>query len=530
MRSSAVGWGALQGVIAGDVILPGSPAYELARKPAIARFHAVRPRAVVRCRTPADIAETIWFASRCGLRTAARSGGHCLAGRSSTQGVVIDLTPMRSVSVSGGAATVGAGARLGDMYDSLGSHGLTVPAGCGPAVGIAGLTLGGGFGILGRVYGLTCDHLVGAQVVLADGRVIDCDDHREPELFWALRGAGGGNFGVVTSLTFSTVPAPPATSFHLVWPHVHAAKVIEAWQAWAPAAPDELAASLLVTAAFDAGQQPVVHLFGAMLGTESATAALLGELVARAGANPASAVSAHMPYRQTKRYLAELGDQMGGTSRGQRPEQRHPFGKSEFFTRALPAEAITALVHNLEKGRIHGQSRELDFTPWGGAYNRLPAQATAFAHRDALFLLKHTVIVDPGASAAEADAARRWLTRSWASVHRWGSGGVYPNFPDPDLRNWARAYHGNNYERLLRIKARYDPGNFFRFHQSLPPDGGGLAESSLTHQPQPSLGGCHEEDRRGPVRVTGRRRGDAGNLDRPIFQPGDRPAHRVIVR
>jgi FAD/FMN-containing dehydrogenase len=147
------------------------PGYESARKPATARFHDVLPQAVVRCVTPADVSETISFARRAGLRIAARSGGHCFAGRSSTEGIVVDVSPMRTVSVSGGVATVGAGARLDDVYDALDSHGLTIPAGCGPSVGIADLTLGGGLGILGRKHGLTSDNLIRAQVVLADGRL-----------------------------------------------------------------------------------------------------------------------------------------------------------------------------------------------------------------------------------------------------------------------------------------------------------------------------------------------------------------------
>jgi hypothetical protein len=140
-------WDALQGEISGDVILPGSSDYDSVRKPAIARFHDVRPQAVVLCETPADVSEAISFARRYALRAAPRSGGHCFAGRSSIEG--IDVSPMRSVAVAGGAATVGAGARLGDVYDALAGHGLTIPVGCGPAVGISGLTLGGGLGILG---------------------------------------------------------------------------------------------------------------------------------------------------------------------------------------------------------------------------------------------------------------------------------------------------------------------------------------------------------------------------------------------
>jgi len=444
----ATDWDALQGAIAGDVILPGSPDYESARRPAIARFHDRRPEAVVRCASPADVVETLTLVSRTGVPAVVRGGGHCFAGRSSTSGIVIDVTPMRSVAVAGGVTTVGGGALLGDVYDTLLAHGVTIPAGCGPTVGIGGLTLGGGLGLLGRKYGLTCDHLVGAQAVLADGRVIECDAHRHEDLFWALRGAGGGRFGVVTSFAFDTVPEPHTTSFHLTWPQAQAAAVIHAWQGWAPAAPAELAASVLVTAAPDLARPPVVHVFGSMVGGESDTASLLDELVARAGVEPDSAAYRQSTYREMKRLLVDDGP-------GEEQPDGHPFSKSEFFRRPLPAETISALVEGLALGRVAGVSRELDFTPWGGAYNRVPTEATAFAHREELFLLKQAVVVDPGVPAAAREAERRWLARSWALVHPWGSGGVYPNFPDPDLEDPERDYHGPNLERLLRVEARY---------------------------------------------------------------------------
>jgi FAD/FMN-containing dehydrogenase len=462
MKSLSPSWHALQDALAGEVVLPGSPGYESVSKPAIARFHDARPRAVVRCETPEDVSETILFARRSGLETSARSGGHCFAGHSSTEGIVIDVRPMRSVSVFGTVATVGAGARLGEVYDALDVHGLTLPAGCGPSVGISGLALGGGLGILGRKHGLTSDHLLGAQVVLADGSVVECDGHHEEDLFWALRGAGACNFGVLTSLIFRTVPEPPATAFHLTWPHADAAAVMEAWQAWSPAGPDELAASLLVVAPADPEKPPVVNVFGAMTGTEPDIEELLDELVVRVGQDPASAALKHAPYREIKRYLAEHG------LSDDRPDGQQ-FNKSEFFRRPLPKEAVAAVVNNLSEGRIAGQSRELDFTPWGGAYNRVSADATAFAHRNELFLLLHVAVVDADASKAERKAAQGWLGRSWASVHPWGSGGVYPNFPDPDLPGWASAYHGTNLERLTRVKDSYDPDNFFRFPQSIPP-------------------------------------------------------------
>jgi FAD/FMN-containing dehydrogenase len=467
-------WETRQGAIAGEVVLPGSPGYDSVRKPANARFYDVRPRAVVLCEAPEDVSETVCFARRSELRRATRSGGHCFAGRSSTEGIVIDVSPMSSVSVSDDVTTVGAGARLGDLYNALDEHGLTISAGCGPSAGISGLALGGGLGILGRKHGLTSDRLLGAQIVLADGRVVECDEQRDGELLWALRGAGG-SFGVVTPLVFETLPAPAATAFHLIWPHTHAAGVVDAWQAWVPYGPDELAASLLLTAPGHIDRPPVVNLFGAMIGTESDTTELLDELVTRVGADPTSAFRKQMSYRETKRYLAELGDAMAGdddrlgeASRGEPSAEGHPYSKTEFFRRPLPAEAIVVLVEHLAKERVPGQSRKLDLTPWGGAYNRVPADATAFVHRDELFLLQHTVIVDPDTSIADREGAQRWLARSWASTRPWGSGGVYPNFPDPDLEDWAHAYYGTNYDRLVRAKARYDPDGFFSFHQSIP--------------------------------------------------------------
>jgi FAD/FMN-containing dehydrogenase len=148
------------------VLVPGAPGSDEVRKPALVRFHPVRPAAIVRCEDANDVAETLAFARRSGVPVAIRSGGHCFAGRSST---VIDVAPMNHVSVEAGMATVGADTRLEALNDALHAHGVTLPLGCGPTVGIAGLTLGGGLGILGRKHGLTCDALVAAQVVLADG-------------------------------------------------------------------------------------------------------------------------------------------------------------------------------------------------------------------------------------------------------------------------------------------------------------------------------------------------------------------------
>jgi hypothetical protein len=257
--------------------------------------------------------------------------------------------------------------------------------------------------------------------------------------------------GVLTRLTVRTLPEPAATSFHLKWPHGRASALIAAWQEWSPAGPEGLAASLLVTAGGPAGADPVVHLFGSMLGGETETAAVLDEFVCVAGAGPTSSERAHMRYGALKNFLAQRGPGDQGDERG------HPYMKSEFFRAPLPAGAIGALVERFAAGRRGGEVRKLDFMPWGGAYNSVPAAATAFPHRQERFLLEHSVVVPAGFDATATGAARAWLSDSWELVHPHGSGGVYANFPDPDLPDEPRAYWGANLERVRRAKERYDP-------------------------------------------------------------------------
>jgi FAD binding domain/Berberine and berberine like len=455
MRTVETAWPDLTAALEGEVVLPGSPRYDEVRRPQISRFRDVRPQAVVLCRTPEDVGEAIAFARGSGIEVAVRSGGHDFAGRSSGPGMVLDLTPMRSLEVSDGLATVGPGFRLGGLYPALAQHAVTIPAGCGATVGIGGQALGGGLGLLGRSRGLTSDQLIAAQVVLADGRVVECDEQRHEDLFWALRGAGALGLGVVTSLTLRTVPEPAATSFHLKWPYGRAAALIAAWQEWSPTGPDRLAASLLVTVGGEAGADPVIHLFGSMLAGETETAAFLDEFVSVAGAEPASSERAHVRYGSLKSYLAERGPG------DQEDEDGRPYMKSEFFREPLPADAVKELVELFVQGRRPGEARKLDFMPWGGAYNRVPPEATAFPHREELFLLEHSVVVPADFDAAGTEAARGWLSHSRELVHPSGSGGVYGNFPDPDLPDEHRAYWGGNLDRVRSVKERYDPGRVF---------------------------------------------------------------------
>jgi hypothetical protein len=414
------------------VFSPDSSGYDAVRRPVNPRFSDVYPRLVVRCRAVSDVVRAIGYAKEAGLRIAPRGGGHCFAGRSSTDGMVLDLAGLDGIAVADdGLATIGAGARLGPVYAALHAHGRTIPAGCGATVGIAGLTLGGGIGLLGRRYGLTCDRLVGARVVLADGRVVDCDHDREPDLFWALRGAGGGQFGVVTSLIFDTVPEPVTTRLEARWSGAAIEEIIAAWQQFAPAAVDDLTANLTLVA--QPGRPVEAILFGASLDDEVVPD--FGDVELRRG----------LAFHELKSTFEDLDS----------VEVSAPRIRSEFFDRPMRLPTIEALAAALTDGTDEG-ARRLTFTAMGGAYNRVARSATAFAHRGALFLLEHV-----------AEASSAWVDRSWAIAHADGSGGVYPNFPDPDLADWATAYHGENYPRLAAVKRAYDPDRFFDFPQAV---------------------------------------------------------------
>jgi FAD/FMN-containing dehydrogenase len=426
----------LRGALDGVLLTPGSPAYDAVRRPADARYVAIRPRIVVRCASTADVARTIAYARAAELPVVPRGGGHCFAGRSSTTGVLLDLSTMDSVVSDAGTATIGAGARLVSVYTGLHAAGRTIPAGCGPTVGIAGLALGGGIGLLGRTHGLTCDRLVGATVVLADGSVVDCADDREPALFWALRGAGGGQFGVVTALRFATVAEPVATRFEWTWSSGDLAAVIAAWQDWAPEAPDGLTAALTVVAEPDAPPRAV--LFGAALGE---SVGLAREFAAGCGAG-AGTIRGGLPYSALKGSFAEDPAETGVRIR------------SEFVAGRLRPATIDRLLAALTERP--DETRRLTFTPLGGAYNRVAPDATAFAHRDQRFLLEQA-----------APPTSDWLDRSWDIAHADGSGRVYPNFPDPALPDAPAAYHGGNLGRLAAVKQEYDPERVFTFPQSL---------------------------------------------------------------
>lgn len=300
--------------------------------------------------------------------------------------MVLDVRPLRAIAPTPETVTVGAGARLGEIYDALDPHGLTIAGGCRPTVGISGLVLGGGLGILGRRHGLTCDQPLAAEVVLADGRAVRCDEAERPDLFWGLRGAGGCRFGVVTSLVLRTLRAPLTTALQLRWSFADAVPVVDAWQRWSPDAPVE---------------------------------GHVADLVARAGAGPESADVRELGWRAAKRHLADTGP-------GDVPATAHAFAKSEFFRTPVPAGVVATLVAEFAAGRRAGEHRSLDFSPWGGAYVRPRDDATAFAHRAERFLLKHETAVAPELPRPRAARAGRGLPGREPRARTGGPGRLRP--------------------------------------------------------------------------------------------------------
>src|SRR5215208_2784980 len=249
------------------------------------RFEGLRPDAMVQVENTADVAAAVRWADRFDVRVVARSGGHSYAGYSSTDdGVVLDLSKLRGVRVAGGRATVGPGAQLIDVQRALSRRGVTVPSGSCPSVGIGGLALGGGHGLAGRRFGLTSDNVMAARVVTADGRVRHVDADTNEVLYWACRGGGGGNFGIVTSLSLRPRRAPGAAWFSVSWPWPQADEALAAWQRFAPEAPPGLTSIFSLGTTGGSGA-PRVAAVGQYFGGPTALGRLIRPLTRVAGAS-----------------------------------------------------------------------------------------------------------------------------------------------------------------------------------------------------------------------------------------------------
>lgn len=465
-------WSPLARRMKGKLVLPGSPNYEAAHQLFNPFYDRIHPQAIAYCAASEDVQACIDFARSSHLPLVARAGGHSFEGYSTSPGLVIDVTSMKSVRVDPKqkTAVIGAGARLIDVYAALAPYGMVLPAGSCATVGIAGLTLGGGMGVLARKFGLTCDHLLSAQVVTADGRLIHCDKEHNGDLFWALRGGGGGNFGIVTSFTFWVHPVARLTHFTLDWHRHDAVAVIDAWQHWLQKAPDEVWSNCLL-GGHNSRQVPIVRINGVYVGDVSPLNTLLQGLTKRIGAAPLSRYVGTGGVLDTM--LLEAGCYKKGVDACHLPGQ-HPKGilqreaasvKSDYFTQLLPKEAIEQMIQSVTSPH-HGA---IGLDSYGGAVNRIAPDATAFVHRNALFSAQYTASWGTGASSTVIATKRDWLKKTKLAMQPYASGAAYQNYVDPDLADWQQAYYGANLPRLQRIKATYDPENLFDFAQSISP-------------------------------------------------------------
>lgn len=472
--AAAADWPALARDLDGSLVRPGDAAWKTAHQLYNTRFDSLKPAAVAYVAHADDIRTTLAYARAHRLKVAIRNGGHSYAGWSSGDDrLIVDVSRLNRVRVSGGTAVTGAGSKLIDVYRALAAKGATIPAGSCPTVGISGLTLGGGHGVTSRAYGLTCDSLTRATLVTADGTQLTADATTNKDLFWALRGAGNGNFGVVTELQFRTHPAPQGVTAYMSWPWSKAAALIKAWQEWGPAQPDEIWSSLHL--ANRAGGSPTVSVAAFSLGTYRELQNAVDRLAdGPGGPGPARSVSlkrrsyeeAMEVYAGCSSFATDAQCHLPGTTPGRSPQGalgRETYGaKSDFFDRSMPAAGIRALMRQMES--VRGGSGSIALTVLGGAVNRVSPTATAFVHRRSRMLAQYLASWRPGTSGA---TSRSWLASAHGAMRPYASGAAYQNYTDPALKDWRTAYYGDAATRLSRLKKQYDPEGFFSYPQSL---------------------------------------------------------------
>ncbi|HEY3214914.1 MAG TPA: FAD-binding oxidoreductase [Candidatus Eisenbacteria bacterium] len=452
---------ALHGLhLSGTTCLPGEPDYEEARTIWNAMVDR-RPAAIVRAVETADVMQAVAFAREHGLRLAVRGGGHNIAGHAVCDGgLMLDLSLMKAVRVDPTTATarIGPGATLGEFDREAQAFCLATPLGINSTTGVAGLTLGGGFGWISRKHGLTVDNLLSVDVVTPDGTLRHASEQENVDLFWAVRG-GGGNFGVVTSFEYRLHPVGPEVIAGLiVHPFEQAKGLLEDYRIFAASAPDEVTAWVVLRKA-----PPLPFLPAEVHGKEVLVFAVC------AIGDKQKAEEAIAPLRAMGRPIADV---VG----------RSPFvGWQKAFDPLLTAGArnywkshsfmdlddgfISVLLDAV--GRLPGTESEIFIAHLGGAIHRIPADATAYPHRDVNFIMNLHTRWRESAQDSECIARTRQLFDATAP---FATGAVYVNFmPDDETQRVQQGAYGTNYERLAQLKKQYDPTNLLRMNQNIEP-------------------------------------------------------------
>jgi FAD/FMN-containing dehydrogenase len=449
----------LKGRVKGRLILPGDPGYDEARQIWNAMIDR-RPAVIVQCAAAADVPPAISFARDHGLEISIRGAGHNIAGNAvCDNGVMIDFSKMRTVRVDAGKrfAQVEPGATLNDVDRATQDHGLATPLGINSTTGIAGLTLGGGFGWLTRKYGMTIDNLVSVDLVMADGAPMRASDRKNPDLFWAVRG-GGGNFGVVTGFEFKLHPVGPEVySGLLVFPFNQARQVIDKYREFVKTAPEELNVWAVLRKA-----PPLPFLPASVHGKE---------IVALAVCYAGGAPDGRKLVEPLHRFGDALGEHIGLQPYTQWQQAFDPlltpgarnYWKSHNFTE-ISDGALDAVLRYA--GRLPTPQCEIFIGLIAGAANRVAADATAYGQRDTRFVLNvHGRWDDP----ADDGRCIAWARDFFKASAPYASAGAYVNFMTEDEAGRIATAYGSSYARLVQIKRRYDPENIFHMNQNIKP-------------------------------------------------------------
>jgi len=434
----------------GEVILPGDPGYEVARTVWNGAVDK-RPAMVVYCASTADVVETVALAQSGNHLVAVRSGGHNVAGLSvCDDGIVIDLSRMKRILVDPERCVVRAeaGLSLGEFDAATQAHGLATTMGVNSDTGVAGLTLGGGFGKLGRKHGLACDNLLAADVVLADGRLLKASATENEDLFWGLRG-GGGNFGIVTAFEYQLHPVGPTLLVcSVLHPYPRARDAMRFYDDFCAQAPDELSVdAALVT---NASGERFFSISACYCGENEIGERMMLPLLAHG--SPLESRLTSVPYLQ----IQSAGDSVF-------PRGRRYYWKAQFL-HSLTDAAIDTLLEAY--ARAPSTDSLLVFQHVGGAIARVAASATPYANRDARYDCFPISIWD---APSDEGPAVQWARDMWNAVKPFSTGGVYANNLGDEGEDRVRAAYGENYARLAALKAKYDPANFFRLNQNIRP-------------------------------------------------------------